>query len=172
MSTLVPMAGCLRYFCAMKMCSPIQRRNSTRGSSYSVLTRNSRRGHGGSSKIVYGAKGKIYNSDYNKTPMILRLAVEFITEILRSFSARGNRTLLLLYVDDIKLPGDNPSFLSLFITKGGKEFAMKNLRYLHHLVGVDIHRSEGAYYQIRPSMLGIWDTIPLCRTENPVLHQQ
>lgn len=48
--------------------------------------------------------------------------------------------LLLLYVDDIILTGDNPTFLDSFINELSTEFAIKDMGPLHYFLGVEVQR--------------------------------
>jgi hypothetical protein len=48
---------------------------------------------------------------------------------------------LLLYVDDMVITGDNPSHLRWLITRLGHEFSIKDLGFLHHFLGIEVHRS-------------------------------
>ncbi|KAK3043886.1 hypothetical protein RJ639_000585 [Escallonia herrerae] len=52
-------------------------------------------------------------------------------------SSRGT-ILLLLYVDDIILTGDNSKLLGQIIAQLHHEFAMKDLGYLHYFLGIEI----------------------------------
>lgn len=54
--------------------------------------------------------------------------------------------LLLLYVDDIIVIGDNPSFLSHFLRTLGSAFAMKDLGPLHYFLGVEVTHFDGGIF--------------------------
>jgi hypothetical protein len=49
-----------------------------------------------------------------------------------------NFTLLLVYVDDIILTGNNPSFISHLIRQLHEKFALKDLGQLHYFLGIEI----------------------------------
>lgn len=63
-------------------------------------------------------------------------AAPWILRYLYSFHA----ILLLLYVDDIILTGDNSAHLQDLMPK---LHAMKDLDYLHYFLGVEVHRFLG-----------------------------
>lgn len=55
------------------------------------------------------------------------------------FLHQGKSTiLLLLYVDDIILTGNNPSLLRRFISRASNEFALKDLGALTYFLGLEI----------------------------------
>ncbi|KAF7142376.1 hypothetical protein RHSIM_Rhsim05G0026100 [Rhododendron simsii] len=49
----------------------------------------------------------------------------------------------LQHPDDIILTGDNSAHLQDFMSKLHKEFAMKDLGYLHYFLGIEVHRFSG-----------------------------
>ena len=49
---------------------------------------------------------------------------------------------LLLYVDDMVLPGSNLSLIKTLITWLSTEFAMKDLGSLHYFLGVEVHHNS------------------------------
>ncbi|XP_058191984.1 uncharacterized mitochondrial protein AtMg00810-like [Rhododendron vialii] len=61
------------------------------------------------------------------------------------FICRGSHgiVLLLLYVDDIILTGDNSAYLKDFMLKLHQEFSMKDLGYLHYFLGIEVHQFPG-----------------------------
>ena len=54
--------------------------------------------------------------------------------------------VLLLYVDDIILTGENPQLLSSFISTLGKEFDMTDLGDLHYFLGIAASRSSSGLF--------------------------
>ncbi|KAL5715327.1 hypothetical protein ACHQM5_017160 [Ranunculus cassubicifolius] len=50
--------------------------------------------------------------------------------------------LLLLYVDDIILTGDNEKLLKRFTDRLGLEFSMKDMGFLHYFLGVHVHKFQ------------------------------
>jgi hypothetical protein len=57
---------------------------------------------------------------------------------------------LLLYVDDIVLIASSQSLLRCIITSLQQEFAMKDLRVLHHFLGVTVEpRASGLFLHQR-----------------------
>lgn len=61
-------------------------------------------------------------------------------------SQHGIVVLLLIYEDDIILTRDNPRLIDWFITHLGKEFAVKDLGYLHYFLGIEVHSSPDGLY--------------------------
>ncbi|KAJ9556387.1 LOW QUALITY PROTEIN: hypothetical protein OSB04_011001 [Centaurea solstitialis] len=53
---------------------------------------------------------------------------------------------LLLYVDHIILTASNTKLLQGFITKLSKEFAMSDLRALHHFLGIEVTKRNGGLF--------------------------
>lgn len=45
--------------------------------------------------------------------------------------------MLLVYVDDMIVMGRNQTILNHFIHRLGREFAMKDLTFLHDLLGIE-----------------------------------
>lgn len=54
--------------------------------------------------------------------------------------------ILLLYVDDIILTGDNPALLQIFIARLHNDFAMKDLGGIHYFLGVQVTRFPGGLF--------------------------
>jgi hypothetical protein len=53
---------------------------------------------------------------------------------------------LLLYVDDIVLTASSATLLQQTISAFKREFAMKDLRPLHHFLGVSVlHQADGLF---------------------------
>ena len=48
--------------------------------------------------------------------------------------------ILLLYVDDMVVTGDNPSRITWLISTLASEFSIKDLGFLHHFLGIEVHR--------------------------------
>ena len=78
------------------------------------------------------------------------LSLGFICSVANSSlfvcQSRHGIILLLLYVDDIILTGDNPTFLHRFIALLGHEFPMKDLGPLHYFLGVEVHYFDGGIF--------------------------
>lgn len=61
--------------------------------------------------------------------------------------------VLLLYVDDIILTGENPRLTSSFISTLGKEFDMTDLGDLHYFLGIAASQSSSGLFFLKQSML-------------------
>lgn len=59
--------------------------------------------------------------------------------------------ILLVYVDDILLTGNNEIHLQSFITKLDTEFSMKDLGHLHHFLGIKASFTSGGLYLTQAS---------------------
>ena len=46
--------------------------------------------------------------------------------------------MFLLYIDDIVLTGNSPTFIQSFITTLGREFELKDLGKLHYFLGIEV----------------------------------
>lgn len=55
-------------------------------------------------------------------------------------------TILLIYVDDILLTDNNPSFLSFLVSKMHSKFSMKELGLLNYFLGISVHTSSFGYF--------------------------
>uniref|UniRef100_A0A803PQB9 Reverse transcriptase Ty1/copia-type domain-containing protein n=1 Tax=Cannabis sativa TaxID=3483 RepID=A0A803PQB9_CANSA len=54
--------------------------------------------------------------------------------------------MVLIYVDDIIVTGNNSTKLNQFIDKLHAEFALKDLGPLHYFLGIEVHRDETGLY--------------------------
>ena len=50
--------------------------------------------------------------------------------------------ILLLYVDDMVITGNDANHINWLITKLGQEFSIKGLRFLHHFLGIKVHHCQ------------------------------
>jgi hypothetical protein len=50
--------------------------------------------------------------------------------------------ILLLYVDDMVVTGNNPARIQWLVTHLGHEFAIKDLGFLHHFLGIEVRRFD------------------------------
>lgn len=57
-------------------------------------------------------------------------------------STRSTLIILLLYVDDIVITGNDPIFLQAIIDDLAKEFHMKDLGLLHFFLGIEVHHTS------------------------------
>lgn len=46
---------------------------------------------------------------------------------------------LLIYVDDITITGNNTQLLDRFVAKLDKAFSLKDLVFLHYILGIEVH---------------------------------
>jgi hypothetical protein len=60
-------------------------------------------------------------------------------------SSRG-RTLLLLYVDDILITGDDVEHISLVKQQLGEHFQMSDLGPLSYFLGIEVNHCANGYY--------------------------
>lgn len=56
---------------------------------------------------------------------------------------------MLIYVDDIILTRNNPSFLSSLVSRLGTEFAIKDLGALHFFLRIEVHKIPNGYHIIQ-----------------------
>ncbi|CAM8940481.1 unnamed protein product [Rhodiola kirilowii] len=57
-----------------------------------------------------------------------------------------DRTLRLLFVDDMLITGDDPHYISFVKEKLGNQFLMNDLGHLHYFLGTEVSStSEGSY---------------------------
>lgn len=52
---------------------------------------------------------------------------------------------MLIFVDDIILTGNNPSFLSSLVSQLGIEFALKDLGAVHFFLGIEVNKNDLGY---------------------------
>ena len=60
-------------------------------------------------------------------------------------SLRG-RTLLLLYVDDMLITGDDAEHISVLKKQLGEQFQMSDLGPLSYFLGIEVHHSPKGYF--------------------------
>jgi len=60
-------------------------------------------------------------------------------------SSRG-RTLLLLYVDDMIITGDDPQFIAFVKARLSEQFLMSNLGPLRYFLGIEISSTPQGFY--------------------------
>ncbi|WVZ64985.1 hypothetical protein U9M48_014422 [Paspalum notatum var. saurae] len=60
-------------------------------------------------------------------------------------SSRG-RTLLLLYVDDMIISGDDPQFIAFVKARLSEQFLMSNLGPLHYFLGIEVSSTHEGFY--------------------------
>ena len=60
-------------------------------------------------------------------------------------SDRG-RTMILLYVDDMLITGDDEEYITFVKGKLSEQFMMSDLGYLHYFLGIEFSRSSDAYF--------------------------
>ncbi|XP_042952193.1 uncharacterized mitochondrial protein AtMg00810-like [Carya illinoinensis] len=48
--------------------------------------------------------------------------------------------ILILYVDDMVVTGDNPQRIQWLISQLSTQFSMKDLGFLHHFLGIEVHK--------------------------------
>ena len=53
--------------------------------------------------------------------------------------SQGGILILLLYVDDMVVIGDDPSQITWLISQLACEFSIKDLGFLHHFLGIEVH---------------------------------
>ncbi|CAM9001867.1 unnamed protein product [Rhodiola kirilowii] len=60
-------------------------------------------------------------------------------------SSRG-RTLLLLYVDDMLITGDDPHYIAFVKEKLGTQFLMNDLGHLHYFLGIEVSSTSEGFF--------------------------
>ena len=50
--------------------------------------------------------------------------------------------ILLLYVDDMVITGNDANHFNWLITKLGQKFSIKDLGFLHHFLGIEVHHRQ------------------------------
>ncbi|CAM8988652.1 unnamed protein product [Rhodiola kirilowii] len=60
-------------------------------------------------------------------------------------SSRG-RTLLLLYVDDMLITGDDPQYIAFVKEKFGTQFLMNDLGHLHYFLGIEVSSTSEGFF--------------------------
>ncbi|XP_055962301.1 uncharacterized mitochondrial protein AtMg00810-like [Mercurialis annua] len=95
-------------------------------------------------KFLYGLK-QAPRAWFNRLSQYL-LHIGFICSIVDPslFILRNDHMviLMLIYVDDIVLTGNNDTYINLLINKLGKEFALKDLGEFHFFLGIEVQRNQ------------------------------
>ncbi|CAM8959832.1 unnamed protein product [Rhodiola kirilowii] len=60
-------------------------------------------------------------------------------------SSRG-QTLLLLYVDDMLITGDDPHYIAFVKEKLGTQFLMNDLGHLHYFLGIEVSSTSEGFF--------------------------
>ena len=68
---------------------------------------------------------------------------------------RGSITIVLLYVDDLIITGNNKLYIEFIISQLSLVFEMKNLGKLHHFLGIEVKQHLLASSFLNPNMLKI-----------------
>jgi hypothetical protein len=63
--------------------------------------------------------------------------------------SRRGRTLLLLYMDDMIITGDDPEYIVFVKAHLSDQFLMSDLSPLGHLLGIEISTPEGFFFVSR-----------------------
>ena len=50
--------------------------------------------------------------------------------------------ILLLYVDDMVITSNDANRINWLITELGQEFSIKDLGFLHHFLGIEVHHRQ------------------------------
>ncbi|KAL6289760.1 hypothetical protein ACE6H2_007270 [Prunus campanulata] len=58
----------------------------------------------------------------------------------------SSATFILVYVDDIVITGNNPSYCTQLISQLGSQFAIKDLGPLHYFLGIEVHRTASGLF--------------------------
>ena len=53
---------------------------------------------------------------------------------------------MLLYVDDMIVTGDDPNWIQWLISQLAHEFSIKDMGFLHHFLGIEVHRSTQSLF--------------------------
>jgi hypothetical protein len=70
-------------------------------------------------------------------------------------SPRG-RTLLLLYVDDMIITGDDPEYIAFVKARLSDQFLMSDLGPLRYLLGIEISSTPEGFFYLKRSILKIF----------------
>ena len=52
----------------------------------------------------------------------------------------GGVLILLMYVDDMVVTGDNPNCINWLLNQLAQQFSIKDLGFLHHFLGIEVHK--------------------------------
>ncbi|KAK6122039.1 hypothetical protein DH2020_044210 [Rehmannia glutinosa] len=66
------------------------------------------------------------------------------------FQSHGKLTLLLVYVDDILITGDDPQFIKELIQKLNATFSLKHLGQVSYFLGLEAHKTSAGYLLNQP----------------------
>uniref|UniRef100_A0A2N9F121 Reverse transcriptase Ty1/copia-type domain-containing protein n=1 Tax=Fagus sylvatica TaxID=28930 RepID=A0A2N9F121_FAGSY len=62
------------------------------------------------------------------------------------FHSRHGILILLLYVDDMVITGNDPTRIKWLITQLGQEFSIKDLGFIHHFLGIEAHYTNNGLF--------------------------
>jgi hypothetical protein len=78
-------------------------------------------------------------------------------------SSRG-RTLLLLYVDDMLITGDDPEYIAFVKARLSEQFLMSDLGPMHYFLGIEVSSSSEGFFYLRKSTFRIFLIVLLSLT--------
>lgn len=101
-------------------------------------------------KALYGLQQapRAWNETFDRAMNDLNFQRSEVDKCLYVWNSKGEKTYLLLYVDDIIISGDNQEKVIEIKKKLMNKFRMKDLGGIHSFLGVNIYRTE---YEIRLS---------------------